>query len=242
MGFNYNWNWGILLQEPYFGWIWSGLFWTCAVAITGWIIAFCIGSVIGTIRTVNIPWLRKIGTTYVAIFRNIPLIVQMFLWYFIFPELVPDSVGTWIKREMPLPEFWTAVLCLATYTGARVGEQLRAGINAIPQGQRNAAMAMGLTEVQTYRYVLLPVSFRLIVPPMTSEFLGIFKNSSVALTIGVVELTAQSRQIEEYTFQGFEAFTVATVLYILVTAIVMTLMRFVEKKTAIPGMISLGAK
>jgi glutamate/aspartate transport system permease protein len=242
MEFNYNWNWGILLQDPYFGWIWSGLYWTCAVAITAWIFAFCIGSVIGTIRTVDNTWLRMIGTTYVAIFRNIPLIVQMFLWYFIFPELVPDSMGTWIKREMPLPEFWTAVFCLATYTGARVGEQLRAGISAIPAGQRNAAMAMGLTQVQTYRYILLPVSFRLIVPPLTSDFLGVFKNSSVALTIGVVELTAQSRQIEEYTFQGFEAFTVATVLYILITAIVMVIMQVVEKRTAIPGMITLGAK
>ena len=143
---------------------------------------------------------------------------------------------------MPLPEFWTAVFCLATYIGARVGEQLRAGINAIPAGQRNAAMAMGLTQIQTYRYILLPVSFRLIVPPLTSDFLGIFKNSSVALTIGVVELTAQSRQIEEYTFQGFEAFTAATVLYILITAIVMAIMQVIEKRSAIPGMITLGAK
>jgi len=242
MELNYNWNWGILFEDPYFGWIWSGLYWTCAVAITAWIIAFCIGSVIGTIRTVDVAWLRMIGTTYVAIFRNIPLIVQIFLWYFIVPELVPDSMGMWMKREMPLPEFWTAVLCLGAYTGARVGEQLRAGINAIPNGQRHAAMAMGLTQVQTYRYVLLPVGFRFIIPPMTSEFLGIFKNSSVALTIGVVELTAQSRQIEEYTFQGFEAFTVATVLYIAITTIVMALMRVIEKRTAIPGMISLGAK
>lgn len=242
MEFNYNWNWGILFEEPYLGWIWSGLYWTCTVAIAGWIIAFCIGSVIGTIRTVESPWLRMIGTSYVAIFRNIPLLVQMFLWYFIVPELVPDSMGMWMKREMPMPEFWTAVLCLGTYTGARVGEQLRAGINAIPMGQRNAAMAMGLTQIQTYRYVLLPVSFRLIIPPLTSDFLGIFKNSSVALTIGVVELTARSRQIEEYTFQGFEAFTAATVLYIAITAIVMLIMRVVEKRTVIPGMISLGAK
>ena len=101
---------------------------------------------------------------------------------------------------------------------------------------------MGLTPAQVYRYVLLPVSYRIIVPPLTSEFLTIFKNSSVALTIGVLETTAQARQIEEYTFQGFEAFTAATLIYIFVTSIVMLLMRVVEGKVRIPGMISLGAK
>jgi len=239
---NYNWNWGILTTDPYFGWIISGLGWTLAVAACAWVIAFSLGSVIGIMRTVNQPVVRAIGSTYVEIFRNIPLLVQMFLWYFIFPELLPESAGTWVKRGIPIPEFWTAVICLGTYTASRVAEQVRAGINAISIGQKQAAMAMGLTPAQVYQYVLLPVSYRTIIPPLTSEFLGIFKNSSLALTIGVLELTAQTRQIEEYTFQGFEAFTTATVLYITVTFIVMTLMAIIEKKTAIPGMISLGAK
>ena len=239
---NYNWNWGILITDPYFGWIISGLGWTIAVAACAWVIAFSLGSVIGILRTVNQPVLRAIGSGYVEIFRNIPLLVQMFLWYFIFPELLPESAGTWVKRGIPMPEFWTAVVCLGTYTASRVAEQVRAGINAISVGQKQAAMAIGLTPAQVYRYVLLPVSYRTIIPPLTSEFLGIFKNSSLGLTIGVLELTAQTRQIEEYTFQGFEAFTAATVLYIAVTFIVMTLMAVVEKKTTIPGMISLGAK
>jgi len=239
---NYNWNWGILIEDPYFGWIISGLGWTIAVAACAWVIAFSLGSVIGIMRTVNQPVLRAIGSAYVEVFRNIPLLVQMFLWYFIFPELLPESAGNWVKRGIPLPEFWTAVVCLGTYTASRVAEQVRAGINAISVGQKQAAMAIGLTPAQVYRYVLLPVSYRTIIPPLTSEFLGIFKNSSLGLTIGVLELTAQTRQIEEYTFQGFEAFTTATVLYITVTFIVMTLMAVIEKKTAIPGMISLGAK
>jgi glutamate/aspartate transport system permease protein len=148
----------------------------------------------------------------------------------------------WVKREMPLPAFTTAAVCLGLYTASRVAEQVRAGIEAIGQGQRNAGLAIGLTPAQVYRYVLLPVSYRIIVPPLTSEFLTIFKNSSVALTIGVLETTAQARQIEEYTFQGFEAFTAATLIYILVTSIVMLLMRSIEGKVRIPGMISLGAK
>lgn len=239
---NYNWNWGILVTDPYLGWIFSGLGWTLLVAISAWVIAFSLGSVIGIMRTVDQPILRTIGATYVEIFRNIPLLVQMFLWYFIFPELLPEKAGMWVKRDIPIPEFWTAVICLGTYTASRVAEQVRAGINAISQGQRQAAKAIGLSPAQVYRYVLLPISYRTIIPPMTSEFLGIFKNSSLALTIGVLELTAQTRQIEEYTFQGFEAFTVATILYIAVTFMVMIIMMKVEKKLSIPGVTSLGAK
>ncbi|MCZ6493412.1 MAG: amino acid ABC transporter permease, partial [Planctomycetota bacterium] len=251
----YNWDWSVLITDPYLGWIAEGFAWTIGVAAAGWVIAFSLGSVIGVLRSLerpivislylgNLPnWtsfglgpvamtnglfsadlavvLRGIGTVYVTIFRNVPLLVQMFLWYFVFPELLSEEAGRWVKRDLPLPEVTTAVVALGLYTASRVGEQVRAGINAITQGQHYAAMAMGLTQIQVDRYVLLPVSYRIIMPPLTSEFLGIFKNSSLALSIGVLELTARTRQIEEYTFQGIEAFTAATVLYITVTAIVM---------------------
>jgi len=239
---NYNWDWGVLFREPYLDWLVSGFGWTVAVSLTAWVLAFSLGSIIGIMRTTNSGVLRGIATGYVEFFRNIPLLVQMFLWYFVFPELLPHDAGMWVKREMPMPQFTTAAVCLGLYTASRVAEQVRAGIQSIGQGQRNAGLAMGLTPAQVYRYVLLPVSYRIIVPPLTSEFLTIFKNSSVALTIGVLETTAQARQIEEYTFQGFEAFTAATILYIFVTSIVMLLMRVVEGRVRIPGMISLGAK
>ncbi len=239
---NYNWDWGVLFREPYFDWLVSGFMWTLSVSIAAWILAFSLGSVVGIARTSGNRLISGVATCYVEIFRNIPLLVQMFLWYFVFPELLPEDAGMWVKRELPMPEFTTAVVCLGLYTASRVGEQVRAGIQSIGQGQRNAGLAMGLTPAQVYRYVLLPVAYRIIVPPLTSEFLTIFKNSSVALTIGVLETTAQARQIEEYTFQGFEAFTAATLLYILVTSIVMLLMRVIEGRVRIPGMISLGAK
>lgn len=239
---NYNWDWGVLFREPYLDWLVSGFGWTVAVSLTAWVLAFSLGSIIGIMRTTNSGVLRGIATGYVEFFRNIPLLVQMFLWYFVFPELLPHDAGMWVKREMPMPQFTTAAVCLGLYTASRVAEQVRAGIQSIGQGQRNAGLAMGLTPAQVYRYVILPVSYRIIVPPLTSEFLTIFKNSSVALTIGVLETTAQARQIEEYTFQGFEAFTAATILYIFVTSIVMLLMRVVEGRVRIPGMISLGAK
>lgn len=239
---DYNWNWAILVSEPYLGWIISGFWWTVGTAACAWVIAFSLGSIVGVARTTSSPVLRTLGACYVEFFRNIPLLVQMFLWYFVMPELLPKDAGIWVKRELPLPEFTTAVICLGTYHASRVAEQVRAGINSIGQGQRNAALAVGLTPVQVYRYVLVPVGYRIIIPPLTSDFLGIFKNSSLALTIGVLELTARTRQIEEYTFQGFEAFTAATVIYCLITAVVMIIMRVVERQTAVPGMISLEAK
>ena len=147
------------------------------------------------------------------LFRNIPVLVQLFLWFYVLPELVPETWGRWLKRDLPLPEFWTSVLCLGVYAASRVAEQVRSGIEAVPRGQLAAALASGLTIGQAYRLVLLPIAFRIIIPPLTSEFLSIIRTSSVALTIGLLELTAQSRQIENATFQGFESFAAATALY-----------------------------
>ncbi len=254
----YNWDWAILFctsethylwvypkndcLQPYLLWVVSGFRWTILVACAAWVIAFSLGSVIGIARTVKQPIVRAVGTAYVEVFRNIPLLVQMFIWFFVVPELLPRDTGMWIKRDLPLPEFWTAVVCLGMYHASRTAEQVRAGIESIPQGQTYAALSMGLTPTQVYRYVLLPVSYRIIIPPLTSDFMGIFKNSSVALTIGVLELTAQARQITEYTFNGFEAFTIATVLYLFVTFTVVTGMRFVERRLHIPGTITMQEK
>ena len=191
----------------------------------------------GVLRTAPLAILRVPATIYVEIFRNVPVLVQMFIWYFVVPEIVPQGAGDWLKTKMPLPEFWNAVLCLGFYTASRVAEQVRSGIQSIPKGQINAALAMGLTLPQTYRHVILPMAYRIIIPPMTTEFLSIFKNSSIALTIGVLELTAQARQISEYTFRTFEIFTIATIIYALITLTVTFSMRWLENKTRVPGYI-----
>ncbi len=235
---NYNWDWGILFREPYFDWLVEGLMWTVSLSLCAWVIAFALGSVLGIMRSCSSRPLQLIATVYVELFRNVPLLVQLFLWYFVFPELLPDDAGRWVKREMPMPALTTAIIAIGLYTASRVCEQVRSGIAAVGIGQRNAGKAIGMNEWQVYRYILLPNAFRIIIPPLTSEFLTIFKNSSLALTIGVVELTAMTRQIEEYTFQGFEAFTAATVIYSVVTFTVMLLMRVVERRIRIPGMIA----
>jgi glutamate/aspartate transport system permease protein len=173
----------------------------------------------------------------VSLFRNIPLLVQMFLWFFVLPEVLPATAGHWLKRGLPVPEFFSAVVCLGLFTSARVAEQVRSGIIAVGEGQIRAALALGITRAKTYRYVLLPNAYRTIIPVMTSEFLTIFKNSSVALTIGVAEVTAQSRRIAEYTFHSYEVFALATAIYIFITSICIVLMRIVEHRTQLPGLI-----
>jgi glutamate/aspartate transport system permease protein len=165
----------------------------------------------------------------------------MFLWFFVMPELVPQAMGDWIK-QMPPPwgSFVPAVLSLAFFTSIRIAEQVKAGVNSLPRGQRMAAVAMGLTEAQAYRYVILPQTFRIILPPLTSEFMNIIKNSSVALTIGLLELTGRARAMQEFSFRVFEAFATATVIYLLTNLVVVLLMRALERKVRVPGLIAAG--
>ena len=201
-------------------------------------IALALGLVIGTLRTTPRPWVRGVCTAYVEVFRNIPLLVQMFLWFFVLPELLPEAWGDWMK-QLPPPwgSYVPAVLCLGIYTSVRVAEQVRAGINSLPRGQMMAGTAIGLTLAQSYRQVILPQSLRIILPPLTSEFLNCIKNSSVALTIGVMELTARARAMQEFSFQVFEAFAAATVIYLLANLVVVVGMRWVEAKVRVPGLI-----
>ncbi len=244
---NYNWNWGILLEmEPggtgsYLQYLLVGLLWTLATALAAWVIALSIGALVGTIRTTPLKWAVRLGNLYVEIFRNVPLIVQMFLWFFVVPELLPTALGDWIK-QMPPPwgSYLPAVMCLGIFTSVRVAEQVKAGIQSLPRGQRFAGTASGLTETQTYRYVILPQAFRIILPPLTSEFMNIIKNSSVALTIGLLELTGRARAMQEFSFKVFEAFTAATVIYLLTNLIVVLGMRALERKVQVPGLIAAG--
>ena len=243
----YNWHWKVLLEtEPggtgtYLQYLIVGLGWTLVTALAAWVIALAIGSLVGTLRTTPYPWVVRTGNLYVEIFRNIPLIVQMFLWFFVVPELLPPEIGDWIK-QMPPPwgSFIPAVLCLGIFTSVRIAEQVRAGINSLPRGQRMAGTALGLTLGQTYRSVVLPQAFRIILPPLTSESMNIIKNSSVALTIGLLELTGRARAMQEFSFRVFEAFAAATVIYLLTNLVVVLAMRALERKVRVPGLIAAG--
>jgi len=238
----YQWNWGVFLQpsaagdDTYLGWMFAGLKMTVTLSLSAWVIALLLGALVGVLRTVPNKVLSGFATAYVELFRNIPLLVQLFIWYFVLPELLPKAMGDAFKQSNPVFQMFSAsMLCLGLFTSARVAEQVRAGINSLPKGQKNAGLALGFTLPQTYRFVMLPMAFRLIVPPLTSEFLNIFKNSAVCSTIGLLELAAQGRQLVDYTAQPYESFIAVTVAYIFINVIVMTLMKKLEDKVRVPG-------
>ena len=240
---NYHWNWHIFFEPSpngtgdYLDTLLAGLLLTIETALCAWIIALASGSIVRVMRTLPSRTASLIGFVYVEFFRNMPLLVQLFIWFFVLPELLPNSWGLWMK-QMPHAPFYTAAIGIGLFMSARVAEQTRAGINSLPRGQKLAATALGLTTAQTYRYVLLPMAFRIMMPPLTSEFLNTIKNTSVAITIGLVELTGAARSMQEFSFQVFESFTAATVLYLLINIVVVIAMRFLERALAVPGYIT----
>jgi glutamate/aspartate transport system permease protein len=240
---NYHWNWHIFLDPnpmgtgTYLDLLLAGLWLTIKTALLAWVIALVTGSIVGVMRTLTSRAATWFGFAYVEFFRNMPLLVQLFLWFFVLPELLPREAGLWLK-QLPNAPYWTAAIGVGLFMSARVAVQLQAGVGSLPRGQRQAATALGLTTVQTYRYVLLPMAYRIILPPLTSEFLSTIKNTAVAITIGLLELTGQARSMQEFSFQVFEAFTAATLLYLLINIIVVSAMRFIERRVAIPGYIT----
>lgn len=233
----YQFDWSILWRDPYGGWILQGLLTTVHLSLICWVFALTLGIIVGSLRTSPWSFVRIPATAYVEFFRDIPLLVQLFFWYFAAPMLLPREVMQWIYRNLGNSEYGTAVVAISIYTSSRVAEQVRSGLQSIPKDQYNAAMATGLSRFQMYRYVILPFALRIMIPPLTTEFLTIFKNSALAMTIAVAETTFASMQIDAYTFHGFEAMTAATLVYLLISLIISVSMRLVETKTSIPGMI-----
>ena len=238
-----NWDWGIFFQPApfgnttYLGWILSGLKVTVMLSICAWIIAFLVGSLFGILRTVPNKFLSSLGTVYVEIFRNVPLIVQFFTWYLVIPEFLPLSLRDWFKMDLDpnIQFFISSVLCLGLFTAARMTEQVRAAIQSLPRGQKAAGLAMGLTLPQTYRYVLLPNAYRVIIPPMTSEMLNLVKNSAIASTIGLVDMAAQAGKLLDYSARAYESFTAITFAYVGINVIIMLAMHLLEKRVRLPG-------
>ncbi len=240
---NYHWNWHIFFEPApsgtgtYLDMLLSGLWLTIETSLLAWIIALVFGSMVGVLRTLPSKAASWFSFAYVEFFRNMPLLVQLFLWFFVLPELLPRTLGLWLK-QMPHAPFYTAAVGIGLFMSARVAVQLAAGIGSLPRGQKMAAIALGLTTAQAYRYVLLPMAFRIVLPPLTSEFLSTIKNTAVAITIGLIELTGAARSMQEFSFQVFEAFTAATLMYLAINIVVVVAMRFLERSVAVPGYIT----
>ena len=236
LGISYDFRWSVLWTPPHGSWLIDGLLTTLRVSATSWVIAVLIGILVGALRTVPFRPLRMAATAYVEFFRNVPLLVWLFFWYFGAPEALPESVRQWLIRNGA--EFTCAVAGVSFYHGARMSEVIRAGIQSIPRTQLEAGLSSGLSVVQTYRLVIIPIALRLIVPPLTNESLNLLKNTSLAMTIGVGELTFATRQIETYTAKAFEAFTAGTLIYLVLCLGIAYVMNRVERKYAIPGLIA----
>ena len=220
-------------DSTYLEWMFKAWGWTVGVSLTALVVALVVGSIIGVIRTLpDSPWLTRFGNAWVELFRNIPLLVQIFLWYFVLPALIPPLKS--------LPPFVLVVLALGFFTSARIAEQVRAGIQALPKGQRYAGMALGFTTPQYYRYVLLPMAYRIIIPPLTSESMNIFKNSAVAFAVSIPELTQYALQVGEETARPIEVYLAVTVLYAISALVINRIFAWIEKRARVPGFVSSG--
>ena len=234
---HYAWDWGVFwLPSPegdgsYGAMLVQGFGTTLLTALCAGLLALLLGSVVGVVRSLPGRAGRGLAAGWIEVFRNVPLLVQLFLWYFVVPELLPTAWGLWLK-QLPSASFVTAAIGIGLFSSARVAVQVAAGIAALPSGQLAASSALGLTLGQSYRHVLLPRAFRIILPPLTGEMLNLVKNTSVALTIGLAELTA--RAVAEFSQQIFEAFAAATILYLAINLLATVAAGWVERRAAMP--------
>ena len=215
--------------QTYLHWMMSAWGWTLLVSVLGLLVALIVGSFVGIFRTAPNKVLAGFGEAWTELFRNIPLLVQVFLWYHVLPAIFPALRA--------FPSFVLVVFALGFFTSARVSEQVKAGILTLPRGQRYAGLAIGLTLPQTYRYVLLPMAFRIVIPPLTSESMNIVKNSAVAFAVSIPELAQFAQQASEETSRFEEIFVPVTLLYFVSAFLINRIAVFIEKRLRVPGMI-----
>ena len=220
-------------EQTYLQWMLHAWGWTLTISLLALLLALVVGSFVGIIRTAPNKWLAGFGEAWTELFRNIPLLVQVFLWYYVLPEFIPVLKDPDLKTLL--------VICaLGFFTSARVGEQVKAGIQTLPRGQRYAGQALGMTLPQTYRYVLLPMAYRIVIPPLTSESMNIVKNSAVAFAISIPELAQFAQQASEETAHFEEIFIPVTLLYFISAFAINRVAKFIEARVRIPGTV--GAK
>lgn len=245
---NYSWNWGVLFQstgigqELYWHWLIKGFGWLVVIGTVGWILALIIGTVLGIMRTLPNKTARAIGTLYVSFFRNVPLLIQLFFWFYVMPSWLTPALQKWWLQDLHpnTSAVISASIGLGLFTAARIVEQVRTGIESLPKGQANAGYALGFTTAQVYRHVLLPQAFRTILPPLSSEMTNCYKNASVASLVGVSELISQTKTISEYTQNTIEVYAFATLIYLLFNLALIFSMTQLEKRLRIKGQIDGG--
>lgn len=228
----YQFDWAIVLSGKYFEWLVSGVEVTIQLSAISIALSFLLGLVIAVMRMSRVRPVRWFALGYLEFFRNTPLLVQIFFWYFGSYKILPQAVNDWLVSTNF--EFAAAVIALTIYTSAFIAEDIRSGVLSIPKEQMEASRSSGFSYIRSMRYIILPQAVRITVPPLINQFLNVVKNSSLAMTIGVAELTYQARQVESYTFKGFEAFTAATVVYLAMSIIITIAVTWYSKTVLSP--------
>jgi polar amino acid transport system permease protein len=228
----YHFDWSIVTSGKYFDWLVSGLKVTLELSSISIVLAFMLGLFIAVMRMSEVKPIRFIATAYLEFFRNTPLLVQIFFWYFGSYKILPTVVNDWLNSTNF--EFAAAVIALTIYTSAFIAEDIRSGILSIPKEQMEAARSAGFSFLRSMQHIILPQAIRITVPPLVNQFLNLAKNSSLAMTIGVAELTYQARQVESYSFKGFEAFSAATLVYLVLSVCITSLVHVYDKRVLNP--------
>jgi polar amino acid transport system permease protein len=228
----YQFDWSIVTSGKYFEWLLSGLQITLQLSAVSIVLAFLLGLFIAVMRMSHSRPIRFIATAYLEFFRNTPLLVQFFFWYFGSYKILPEAVNEWLNSTNF--EFAAAVIALTIYTSAFIAEDIRSGILSIPKEQMEAARSAGFSYLRSMQYIILPQAVRITIPPLVNQFLNLAKNSSLAMTIGVAELTYQARQVESYSFKGFEAFSAATLVYLAISVSITWLVHVYDKRVLNP--------
>ncbi len=228
----YQFDWSVVTSGKYFDWLVSGVVVTIKLSTVSIILAFLLGLLIAVMRMSHVRPVRWFALAYLEFFRNTPLLVQIFFWYFGSYKILPQGVNDWLNSTSF--EFAAAVIALTIYTSAFIAEDIRSGVLSIPKEQMEAARSSGFSYLRAMQYIILPQAVRLTVPPLVNQFLNVAKNSSLAMTIGVAELTYQARQVESYTFKGFEAFTAATLVYLVLSVVITALVHLYDRRVLNP--------
>jgi polar amino acid transport system permease protein len=229
----YHFDWSIVTSGKYFEWLVSGLKVTLELSFVGIIGAFIIGLVIAVMKMSHYRPLRWLASIYLEFFRNTPLLIQIFFWYFGSYKILPTAVNDWLNSTNF--EFAAAAIALIIYTSAFIAEDIRSGILSIPKEQMEASRSAGFSYLSSMQYIILPQAVRITIPPLVNQFLNLAKNSSLAMTIGVMELTYQARQVESYSFKGFEAFSAATIVYLVLSVSITFMMDQYNKRVLNPN-------
>ena len=236
----YTWRWGVFLQPvpsggaTYLDWMLAGLEVTAALSLTSWIIALAVGSIMGVLRTVPSRSLNFVAAAYVELFRNVPLLVQLLVWYFVVPEVVPTRLGSWMKATSPfLQGFFAATACLSLFTGARVAEQVRAGIQSLSKGQKAAALALGMPYGQAMRLVILPQAFRNMIPLLLTQGIILFQDTSLVYVSALSDFFGTATKIGDRDGRMVEMLLFAGAVYFLICYAASSLVRLWQKRLAL---------